>query len=71
MTDSIVGIMQKVAAQELRKISTLELGIVTSVHPHASDGDKDNYQCSVKLKHRKQPDGADFERQFPCRRCRY
>lgn len=61
MTDSIVGIMKKVAEQEARKISTLELGVVTSVFPHASDSDKDNYQCSVKLKHRKQPDGSDFE----------
>ncbi|MBK8021889.1 MAG: hypothetical protein IPK19_10820 [Chloroflexi bacterium] len=61
MTDSIVGIMKQVAENEARKISTLELGIVTSVFPHASDSDKDNYQCSVKLKHRKQPDGSDFE----------
>ncbi len=61
MTDSIVGIMKKVAEHEARKISTLELGVVTSVFPHASDSDKDNYQCSVKLKHRKQPDGSDFE----------
>lgn len=61
MTDSIVGVMQKVAEQEARKIYTNELGIVTSVFPHASDSDKDNYQCSVKLKNRKQPDGSDFE----------
>jgi len=61
MTGSIVGIMQKVAEQEARKIYTNELGIVTSVFPHASDSDKDNYQCSVKLKNKKQPDGSDFE----------
>ena len=61
MTDSIVGFMKKVAEHEARRISTLELGVVTSVFPHASDSDKDNYQCSVKLKHRKQPDGSDFE----------
>jgi phage baseplate assembly protein gpV len=61
MTDSIVAIMKKVAENEARRLSTLELGVVTSVFPHASDSDKDNYQCSVKLKHRKQPDGSDFE----------
>jgi hypothetical protein len=61
MTDSLIGIMKKVAEHETRKIATLELGVVTSVFPHASDSDKDNYQCSVKLKHRKQLDGSDFE----------
>ncbi|MGB8698817.1 MAG: phage baseplate assembly protein V [Thermosynechococcaceae cyanobacterium] len=59
--DSIVGVMQKVAEQETRKRYTHELGIVTAVFPHAADSDKDNYQCSVKLKNKKQPDGSDFE----------
>ena len=63
---SIVGVMKKVAEQETRKIYTTELGVVTAVFPHASDSDKDNYQCSVKLKNKKQPDGSDFElRQVP------
>ncbi|NEN96468.1 MAG: hypothetical protein F6J94_19040 [Moorea sp. SIO1F2] len=61
MTDSIVGVMQKVARQEARKVYTTELGIVTAVFPHTSESDKDNYQCSVKLKNKKQPDGKDFE----------
>jgi uncharacterized protein involved in type VI secretion and phage assembly len=61
MTDSIIGIMKKVAEQEALKLSFLELGVVTSIFPHASDSDKDNYQCSVKLRHHKQPDGSDFE----------
>lgn len=59
--ESIVGVMKKVAEQEARKIYTTELGIVTAVFPHASKSDKDNYQCSVKLKNKKQPDGKDFE----------
>lgn len=59
--ESIVSVMKKVAEQETQKIYTTELGIVTAVFPHASDSDKDNYQCSVKLKHKKQPDGSDFE----------
>lgn len=61
MTDSIIGIMQQVAAREAEKIYTTELGIVTAVFPHASEGDNDNYQCSVRLKNRKEPDGSDFE----------
>lgn len=61
MTDSIVRVVQKVAEQEVRKIYSNELGIVTSIFPHAADSDKDNYQCSVKLKNRKQPDGSNFE----------
>lgn len=59
--NSIVGVMQKVAAQEARKIYTTELGVVTAVFPHASDSDKDNYQCSLKLKNKKQLNGQDFE----------
>lgn len=59
--DTIIGIMKKVAEQEAERIYTTELGVVTAVFPHASQGDKDNYQCSVKLKYRKQPDGSDFE----------
>lgn len=59
--DSIIGVMQKVAQQEAQKIYTTELGIVTAIFPHAADTDKDNYQCSVKLKNKKQPDGKDFE----------
>ena len=64
--DGILDIMQKVAQREAQKIYTTELGVVTSIFPHASDGDKDNFQCSVNLKNHKQPDGSDFElRQVP------
>lgn len=64
--DSIVGVMKKVAEQEAQRIHTTELGVVTAVFPHADEGDKDNYQCSVKLKNKKQPGGSDFElRQVP------
>ena len=52
--DSVISIMQKVAEQEVGRIYTTELGVVTAVFPHASDGDKDNYQCSLKLKNKKQ-----------------
>jgi phage baseplate assembly protein gpV len=64
--DSIVGVMKKVAEQEVRRIYTTELGIVTAIFPHESENDKNNYQCSVRLKNKKQPDGKDFElRQVP------
>jgi phage baseplate assembly protein gpV len=59
--DSIVGVMKKVAQQEAQKIYTTELGIVTAIFPHGAENDKDNYQCSVILKNKKQPDGTDFE----------
>src|SRR4051812_38937053 len=59
--ESIVSIMQQVAAREVEKIYTTELGEVTATMPHASDGDTNNYQCSVKLKNRKMADGSDFE----------
>jgi phage baseplate assembly protein gpV len=59
--DSIVGIMKKVAEQEARKIYTTELGIVTAIFPHKDKNDQENYQCSVKLKNFRQPDGKDFE----------
>lgn len=59
--DTIVSVMQQVAAREVEKIYTTELGVVTAIFPHASDGDKNNYQCSVKLKNRKDTNGEDFE----------
>lgn len=59
--ESIVGVMKKIAEQEVQKIYTTELGVVTAIFPHADKGDKDNYQCSITLKNYKQPDGKDFE----------
>jgi len=53
--------MKKVAEQEAQRIHTTELGVVSAVFPHADEGDKDNYQCSVKLKNRTQADGSAFE----------
>ncbi len=59
--NGIVGVMKKVAEHEARRVYTTELGVVTAVFPHASESDNDNYQCSVKLKNKKQSDGQDFE----------
>jgi len=44
--------MKAIAAREAAKIYTTELGVVTAVFPHADEGDKDNYACSVTLKNR-------------------
>ncbi|MCB9232793.1 MAG: hypothetical protein H6581_14070 [Bacteroidia bacterium] len=59
--DGFIEIMQQVAERETRKIYTTELGLVISVFPHESDSDDGNYECTVRLKNRKQPDGSDFE----------
>lgn len=59
--EGMLEIMQKVAERESQKIYTSELGIVTAVFPHESDSDDGNYECTVRLKNRKQPDGSDFE----------
>ena len=64
--EGFVAVMKRVAENEVRRIHTTELGIVTAVFPHTDEGDTDNYQCSVKLKNKKLPDGKDFElRQVP------
>jgi phage baseplate assembly protein gpV len=47
---TVVEAMKKVAESEVAKVHVSELGVVTSVFPHADDGDNDNYECSVKLR---------------------
>ncbi|MEM7038892.1 MAG: phage baseplate assembly protein V [Bacteroidota bacterium] len=59
--EGFIEIMHKVAARETEKIYTTELGVVVSVFPRESDSDEGNYECTVRLKNRKQPDGSDFE----------
>jgi hypothetical protein len=50
MSSNIVEVIRNIAQIEIKKIHTTELGIVTSVFPHASDTDKDNYECNIRLK---------------------
>jgi uncharacterized protein involved in type VI secretion and phage assembly len=45
-----IDAMKKVAEAEVSKLHISELGVVTSVFPHSTDGDNDNYECNVKLK---------------------
>jgi len=47
---SIVETMREVAQREVKKVRLPELGVVTSIFPHSNAGDKDNYECNVKLK---------------------
>lgn len=47
---NIIDIIKKVAEYEVRKLHTNELGVVTSVFPHSAEGDKDNYECNIKLR---------------------
>jgi len=49
---TIVETIRKVARSEIRRVRTMELGVVTSIFPHASQNDKDNYECNVKLKNK-------------------
>ena len=47
---TLVGTMRRIAETEARKIHTFDLGVVTSIFPHASAGDDHNYYCSVRLR---------------------
>ena len=49
---SIIGNMKAVAQKEIKKLRMPELGIITSVFPHSSASDKDNYECNLRLKNR-------------------
>jgi phage baseplate assembly protein gpV len=45
-----IEIIKKIAEEEVKKLHVLDLGIVTSIFSHSDEGDKDNYECNVKLK---------------------
>ena len=38
-----IEVIQKVAVDELRKLRTIEMGVVTSVFSHADGSDRDDY----------------------------
>lgn len=50
MAENIVETIKKICMDEIRKIHTLELGVVKEIYPHKSDKDKENYECDVMLK---------------------
>jgi phage baseplate assembly protein gpV len=45
-------VIREIVESEVRKINIAEVGEVTSIFPHSSDSDKDNYECNVKLKYK-------------------
>jgi phage baseplate assembly protein gpV len=47
-----IDVIKQVAEDEVKKLNLLELGIVTSVFPHAGQSDNENNDCSVRLKNR-------------------
>lgn len=49
---SIVEVIRKIVDAEMNKLHVAEFGVVTSIFPHSSESDKENYECNVKLKYR-------------------
>lgn len=50
MTLTLYETIQRIVQEELQRGRTAELAIVEEQHPHASDSDKDNYACTVRLR---------------------
>lgn len=48
----MVDVIRKIVRDEMSKLYVAELGVVSSIYPHAGDSDKDNYECNVMLKYR-------------------
>lgn len=42
--------IRRIVQEELCTLRTAELGVVQEQHPHAADGDTDNYGCTVVLR---------------------
>jgi uncharacterized protein involved in type VI secretion and phage assembly len=47
---TIVGTIQEIVRQELRRLRTAELGVVEGLFPHAGAADDDNYGVDVRLR---------------------
>jgi phage baseplate assembly protein gpV len=47
---TIVGTIQEIVRQELRRVRTAELGVVEALFPHADASDDDNYGVDVRLR---------------------
>jgi phage baseplate assembly protein gpV len=47
---TIIGTIQEIIRQELRRVRITEIGVVEAVLPHSAEGDSDNYGCDVRLK---------------------
>ncbi len=51
MMDSLLDIVRRVVAQELQRVRSSLLGVVTAVHAHTGADDSNNHEADVKLKH--------------------
>jgi hypothetical protein len=47
-----IEIIKKIAEEEVKNLHLVELGVITSIFPHGSSSDNDNYECNIKLKNR-------------------
>jgi len=50
VTRTLLESIQLIVREELGRVRTAELAVVQELHPHADDGDKDNYACTVALR---------------------
>ena len=50
MTRTLLESIQTIVREELGRVRTAELAKVQELHPHADDGDTDNYACTVALR---------------------
>jgi phage baseplate assembly protein gpV len=46
----IVEIIQAIVREEIKKVRTTGIGVVTKLYPHESGSDKNNYECDVCLR---------------------
>lgn len=46
----LIDVLRAIVRDELRTLKLADLGVVTSVFPHA-EGDTNNHECNVKLRH--------------------
>jgi phage baseplate assembly protein gpV len=50
VSDAMLDTMRRIAREESARFRTADVGIVTDVHPHASESDSDLYSCSVQMR---------------------
>ena len=48
----MIEVIKKIVEDEIKKLHIAEIGVVTSIFPHSSESDGDNYECNVRLKYR-------------------
>lgn len=48
--DDVIDILRAIIRDELRMLKIADIGVVTSVFPHA-EGDTHNHECNVQLRH--------------------